>query len=109
MNSIYVCNLNVNGIRNCKQRKALFRQFKQSKYDIICLQETFITAEVKGLWEKEWAGGAFNCSFGTQHSLGQIILVRKHFPFETTTEFVSNRILTISFQTDRNKVNIINA
>ena len=53
-------------------------------------------------------GGAIICSFGTQHSLGQIILVKKNFPFEINTEFSSNRILTISFQTDRYKVNIIN-
>ena len=109
MNSISICSLNVNVIRNSKQRKALFKQFKQKRYDIVCLQETFITEEVTGLWEKEWGGGAFIYSLGTFHSLGQTILIRNGFTFEIHTESISNRIIVISFETDNNKTNIINA
>ena len=108
MDSIYICSLNINGIRNKKQRNSLFRTLKKKNFDIICLQETFITDEVSNIWEREWGGQMFY-SPGTNNSKGQIILINKDFPFAISTETITDRILTISFTTDKGKINIVNS
>ena len=38
-----IISLNVRGLRNKKKRRTLFRKFKSDKYDIICLQETYLS------------------------------------------------------------------
>jgi exonuclease III len=82
MNCVSVCTINVNGIRNKFRRKSLFKILKQKKYDIICLQETFILDKDKDLWEKEW-GGQLYCSSVSSHSKGQVTLISKHFSHQT--------------------------
>ena len=95
MNSLDICSLNANGIRNRKKRQSLFRTLKSKKYDIVCLQETFITNEVKDVWEKEW-GGDLIFFPGTSNSLGQVILFKHQFPFKVNIELLSERTITIS-------------
>ena len=52
MNNISICTLNVNGLRGKLKRKSIFDGLKKKKFDIICLQETYITDDVKDAWEK---------------------------------------------------------
>ena len=68
--------MNVRGIRGKGKRKALFRTFKQNKFDIICIQESYITENVSKEWQNEWGGELFYCE-GTNHSQGKVILIRK--------------------------------
>ena len=56
-------------------------------FDIICIQESYIADADKEMWEREWEGSLFYTSV-TAHSMGQIILVRKNFPFDVQCLFV---------------------
>jgi exonuclease III len=60
------------------------------------------------LWEKEWGGDMF-FSTGTSQSLGQIIFVRKHALKNVECAYESKRIVTISFETDKGKMFVVNA
>ena len=108
MNSLSICSLNTNGIRNRKKRHTLFKYIKDKKYDIACLQETFITSDVKDLWEREW-GGTLIFSPGTTNSLGQLVLFKKNFPFAVDIELICNRLISFSFSTDKGLINVVNA
>ena len=54
MEGIKLCSININGIRNKFKRKAFFTLLRKRKYDIIAVQESFITDDVKSEWEMEW-------------------------------------------------------
>ena len=60
------------------KRKRIFRNLKERKLDVICLQETYVTEEVVEQWRKEW-GGELTFFEGTKHGKGQMILVKKTF------------------------------
>ena len=89
--------LNCNGLRSHVKRKALFRNVRNYKYDIICLQETYITDSVSDQWAKEWRGKFF-FSPGTAHSKGQVVLFNPKFEIvNEKIEINEERILCISF------------
>ena len=91
MGSLEVISLNVNGLRNPRKRKQIFRKLKENKLDVICLQETFVTIDVVEQWEKEW-GGELIFNEGTQHEKGQITLIRKNLPFSWSVAIRNDRI-----------------
>ena len=94
--------LNCNGLRQKQKRNALFKQFKKSKYAIVCLQETFVLKQDIETWEKEWKGQLFAIT-GTCHSKGQVILFHKSFVVsDLNVNFVSDRILLITFKHEVN-------
>jgi exonuclease III len=107
MDCVNVATINVNGIRNRFKRKSFFRLLKQRNYDIILLQETNITNDVKCQWEREWNGQLFY-SPGSNKRLGQITLFKKGFAFDGEVVFQSERILTVSCEMDIGKVNFVN-
>ena len=108
MATIYIATINVNGMRNAFKRKALFRCLKKKRYDVVCLQETFVTEKDIELWEKEWGGKLF-CFPASNRSKGQITLIRKHFPHQVLPLHSSERILTVGIKTDSMHINIVNA
>ena len=64
--------LNVRGPRSKGKRRSVFNLMRQRKYDVICLQETYVTKTVSDVWMKEW-GGEFVFCEGTSHSAGQML------------------------------------
>ena len=89
--------INVRGLRNRKKRYVTFRTLKKLNCDIACLQETYITDECVNKWEKEWGGNIFHSS-GTQHSKGNIILIKKGADLkELKLCYKDDRIIGISF------------
>ena len=52
MSSIECISLNVRGLRNINKKKRLFRNLRERKLDVICLQETYITEDVIEQWKK---------------------------------------------------------
>ena len=107
MNKIKISSINIHGLRNRKKRASFFKYIKRSSYDIVCVQESFITNEIKDVWEKEWGGTLFY-SAGTPNSMGQMILVKKKFSFDTVLIHQSNRILTIKIKTESNDLLVSN-
>ena len=68
--------LNVRGLRKKKKRRALFHAFKKNKFDIICLQETYLMKEDYNIIDREW-GGKFHLVEGTNRSKGLLTLFSK--------------------------------
>ena len=86
--------LNVQGMRNPKKRKALFRQFNLQNINIIALQETYLLDEDIEVIEKEWQG-TFHLSQGTKRSKGLLTLFDKSFSNSNINILdKSDRILT---------------
>ena len=89
--------LNCNGLRSNLKRKSVFKYLKKYRYDIICLQETFVKDSDIEQWSKEWKGGLFHCS-GTSHSKGQVILTHQKVDISgVKVEISQDPIIAISF------------
>ena len=108
MDSINIINLNVHGLRNKMKRKTIFHNLRLHKSDIICLQETYITDNDHEQWEREW-GGKIYYSSNTTHSMGQMILIKKKFPYETQCNVKKQRILIVEIKVEDDSLFIINA
>ena len=73
-----IATFNIQGLRSDKKLKSVIEMLKKEKFDIIFLQETYITSEKLPLLEKLW-GGEIHLSEGTTRSKGSITLFsRKH-------------------------------
>ncbi|CAH3176996.1 unnamed protein product [Porites lobata] len=72
--------LNVRGIRSIEKRKAIFNWLVKSKSDIRFLQETYSTSEVELAWKSQWRGDVL-FSYGSEHSRGVMILVKRKREF----------------------------
>lgn len=106
--NISIFSLNVRGLRSKYKRKSLFRYLKSYKYDIICLQETYITESVSEEWKKEW-GGELVFSEQTAHSGGLIILKRKGLDGELKIEQLKPRTIVASLIINDTECILINA
>lgn len=108
MESFSIFSVNVNGLRNHVKRKSLFKKFKEYAYDIICLQETFITDDVASTWKQQW-GGEMIYSTGTGRSKGQIILFKKNLDIEYEILKITDRIILLQVKCNDNFMYICNA
>ena len=100
--TLNIISLNVHGIRGKNKRKSLFRELKSQNYDIVALQETYLTENDKNMLELEW-GGKVHLSEGTNHSKGIVTLFSKKIDnFEISEVSKSNRVL-ISEVTSHNQ------
>jgi exonuclease III len=89
-----IVSLNVNRLRNNLKRKALFRLFKERNFDIVCIQESYVTGNLADRWKKEW-GGDIVFAEGTCQSKGQLVPIKKHFKYEWLPEIVTQRLIVI--------------
>ena len=86
----------------------MFTYFRERKYDIICLQETYITKVVSEGWEEEWVGKLIynEC---TSDSSGQVILFRNGVTInEVNIVYNSRRILITKFEMVSNQTAVVN-
>ena len=94
-----VLTLNCRGLNNSLKRHLFYKHFL--KYNICCLQESYVTNKTATLWENEWAGSHFFVQPGTNHSKGLIILINKSFVCNEVKEIkINERCLGISFIVD---------
>ena len=107
MADVRIISFNVRGLRNSLKRKKLFRMLKEKKYDVICLQETYVTEDVIEQWKKEW-GGEIIYSVGTRNSRGQLILIRPQFSHTWSTELVRERVLIVKVTVGNKEIAIVN-
>ena len=106
--SFKVLSLNVRGLRNARKRRILFHNFRKDKYDIICLQETYITNKDISLIKKEWSHG-FHLAEGTNKSKGLLTLFGKNVnETSLTLKLVNERCLISYVHTDSTKIAIVN-
>ena len=62
MSKLEIALLNIRGVQDNNKRKRNFETLRNSKFDIILLQETLSTDEDVVLWKKDWTGRAFSSS-----------------------------------------------
>ena len=74
--NLKVLTLNVQGMRNKKTRQSLFRSFKNSKFDIISLQDTHLIDTDIDTIRLEW-NGTFHLSQGSNLRKGLLTLFNK--------------------------------
>ena len=106
--ALQLFSINVRGLRSKRKRSHFFRLFKNLKYDIVCVQESYITEEVAEQWRKEWAGDLVFAP-GTGHSSGLLILFRKGLQCSFTTKFTSSRLVVINVEINNKNIIIANA
>ena len=102
-----IASLNCRGLNKKIKRKHIFTECL--KYDIVCLQETYITDNTFKEWTNDWTGKLIY-SAGTAHSKGQIILINKNTKLEDSLEifFKTDRLLGIHIIINEVKYSIIN-
>ena len=103
-----IASLNIQGLRNAKRRKAIFRQLKKNKYDIIAIQEAYLLKEDIPLIQRDW-GGPFHISEGTKHSKGLLTLFSKDFTeTDINALFINDRVIISTINFDDNLITIVN-
>ena len=105
---IRFASVNCRGLNKQIKRKCIFKRC--TEYDIICLQETYITKETAPAWKLDW-GGEFYYSEGSSKSKGQIILVNKRLEYESIeVTYQTERILALRLKLNNESepINIIN-
>ena len=82
----------------------LFQFLVRQKSNVILLQETFLTEEIQTKIDKEWGGKTFH-SFGTKHSRGAVILIKKNVSFHTRLIHLSNdgRVIVVEIEAGERK------
>jgi exodeoxyribonuclease III len=104
-----IVSFNVEGLRDVKKRSDIFEHFKESIYDIICLQETHITPELHIQIQNEW-GYISHWNPGTNWSAGVAILInnKQDIAFIQTKTDNSGRIISLEIKFNDNIYQIIN-
>ena len=93
--NLKIISLNVRGLRTLKKRRTLFHLFKTNKYDVICLQESYLLKSDKKWIDKEW-NGHYHIAEGTKRSKGLLTLFHKRFDESCITLVKDNERCLIS-------------
>ena len=105
---IKLVSLNVRGLRNAKKRRSLFYLFKRDKYDVVCLQETYLDKNDMYLIDREW-GPNYHFSEGTHNSKGLLTLFSKELDCkETTLQKATERFIVSKINVEDNIITFIN-
>ena len=103
-----VLTLNVRGLRNRKKRLELFKWIRKNKYDLVALQETYILQTDINNWTRQWNGKLYATPC-TTHSMGNVILMSKHFDVsEVEYTVINSRLQVLSFSAKDETFNVIN-
>ena len=102
-----VISFNCRGLHKTLKRKTIFATCK--KYDVCCLQETFITDHLAPVWNKEWDGPFLHFP-GTNNSKGQIILINNNLNLDSAPKIIhaEERIIVIELVIDHKTFFILN-
>ena len=103
-----IASINVNGLKNSQKRRQVFSFLKNSKYDVICLQETHQSASEKKKWEREWGRKCY-WSHSNDSTSGVGILFRPHLDVKFIEEEMdfNGRILRVTFQFEGLKLQLL--
>ena len=109
MSTSEIASPNVRGLQDNNKRKRNFQTFRNSKFDIILLQETHSIDEDVVLWKRDWIGRAFFSSLNSTKS-GVAILCKesKNFKAEFENSDKAGRIISVTIETQKNKFQITN-
>lgn len=78
ISNVNVVSYNVNGLRSTAKRRAIFNLLKNSKANIILLQETHSLDGDERTWSNEW-GSKIHFNHGLNFAKGVAVLFSRHF------------------------------
>ena len=78
---LHFITVNVRGIRNKQKRDKIFKWLSYQKFDIVLMQETFVTKDFENILKSEQKRSLF-FNNGTNHSKGVMIVVKNKLPVE---------------------------
>ena len=107
--NIKLCSLNVRGLRNKDKREKMFCWLKDQQYDIILLQETHSTSDIKNQWMDEWGNLSFFSGIKS-NSQGAAILINKNVKCEIVNYFdiFKGRLQALEIRINDRNITIIN-
>ncbi|CAC5418333.1 E3.1.11.2 [Mytilus coruscus] len=85
--TLSIASINVNGLRNNRNRDLIFNWLVSKKFDIICIQETHCTKSDIDNWGNDWkkfGGGQSVWNCGTSDSRGVGFLLQNKFSENVT-------------------------
>lgn len=109
MMKLKMTTLNVNGIRHTPKRRAIFKELRDTKSDIIFLQETHSSIVDFKIWKAEWGGEAI-FSHGRSNSKGVAILFARGIDFKLLFQSadIEGRYLLLNIEIDGQTATLIN-
>ena len=103
--SVKVLSTNCQGLRNCEKRSDVLRYLKERNADIVCLQDTHLTAKdvgtVKEVWNECYIHGL------KTNAQGVAVLLNDNFEHEYNTDRHGNYIQMLIMYSSI-KINLIN-
>ena len=104
------CTLNVKGLNNQNKRRQIFQYCRLKKFDVIFLQETFITKNIIKIVEKDWNGISIHALTDSSHSRGVSILFKKSINPEilTTHHSSDGRLLFVNVKIKNEHFSLLN-
>ena len=84
---LQIISFNVRGLNNIKKRTSIFRYLKIQKCDVAFLQETYSSLEEETKSLQEWGGNGY-FAYGTKHSKGVTIFIRKSLDIAWTEKII---------------------
>ena len=104
MSKLEIASINVQGLQDNKKRKRIFQTFRNSKFDIILLQETHSTDEDIIDWKKDWIGTAFFSSLNSTKSRVPILCKEfKNFKVKFEKSDQAGHIISVTVETPKYK------
>ena len=91
-NKLRIASLNVRGIKNPEKRIKLFKWFKLKNYDIVCLQETFVTKDIIDNINKDWDGIILHNLSNSSYAKGTSVLIKPGLNIDIVKTKVESQI-----------------
>lgn len=109
MESLRLITLNVNGMRSLLKRRAIFQDLRQTKNEVIFLQETHCTLPEEKTWLAEWGGPGY-FSHGRSNARGVAILFSRNFnpKIENKTTDEDGRLLLLQIKVGEHVITLAN-
>lgn len=109
MENLKLATLNVNGMQSMLKRRALFKDLRSAKNNIVFLQETHSTALEENIWLSEWGGPGY-FSHDKSNARGVGILFSRNFNPEIKEKIADKegRLLILQFGRGENVITLAN-
>ena len=106
---LHFISVNVRGLRNKEKREKIFKWLNYQKFDIVLMQETFVTQDLENILKSERKCLLF-FNNGTNHSKGVMIGVKNNLPLnikECITQ-PGGRVIGVRFSFDKKCYFLVN-
>ena len=85
-----IITLNVRGLNSQSKRQTIYHWLKEKHFNIICLQETYVTETNVPTFNNDWDGASYHSCTNSTHSRGVSILCNKSFDHKLLSSYSDN-------------------